>query len=87
MREYIHVYIHTHIYTHTYIYTEMEEVRRMFAETDSRLLVVTLVVSAVHLIFDILAFGHDISFWNGYVCMYLCMHVYAYAYLVMFACS
>ena len=45
--------------------SEMEEVRRMFAETDSRLLVVTVVVSIVHLLFDVLAFGHDIRFWRG----------------------
>ncbi|EKX46728.1 hypothetical protein GUITHDRAFT_94248 [Guillardia theta CCMP2712] len=44
---------------------EMEEVRRMFVETNSWLLVTTIVVSFLHLLFDILAFKNDINFWRG----------------------
>jgi hypothetical protein len=45
--------------------SEMEEVRRMFVETSSWLLIVTIVVSFVHLLFDMLAFKNDIQFWSG----------------------
>ncbi|KAJ1480904.1 cleft lip and palate transmembrane protein 1-domain-containing protein, partial [Baffinella frigidus] len=45
--------------------SEMEEVRRMFVETSSWLLIVTIVVSFVHLLFDMLAFKNDIQFWSS----------------------
>ena len=38
---------------------------RMFVETHSWLLVTTIVVSFLHLLFDILAFKNDINFWRG----------------------
>jgi hypothetical protein len=44
--------------------SEMEEVRRMFVETNSILLAVTITVSLLHVIIDILAFKNDISFWR-----------------------
>lgn len=44
--------------------SEMEEVRRMFVETNSILLIVTLTVSCLHLIIDVLAFKNDIAFWR-----------------------
>lgn len=44
--------------------SEMEEVRRMFVETNSILLVVTITVSVLHLVIDVLAFKNDISFWR-----------------------
>eukprot|EP00802_Teleaulax_amphioxeia_P008452 Tamp_08461.p1 GENE.Tamp_08461~~Tamp_08461.p1 ORF type:complete len:574 (+),score=144.21 Tamp_08461:24-1724(+) len=44
--------------------SEMEEVRRMFVETNSYLLFVTITVSVLHLVIDILAFKNDISFWR-----------------------
>jgi hypothetical protein len=36
----------------------------MFVETNSVLLVVTITVSILHLVIDILAFKNDISFWR-----------------------
>jgi len=44
--------------------SEMEEVRRMFVETNSILLIVTIVVSVLHLVIDVLAFKNDIAFWR-----------------------
>lgn len=37
----------------------------MFVETNSTLLVVTIVVSILHLLFDLLAFKNDITFWSS----------------------
>ena len=39
--------------------------RRMFAETSPWLLAVTMVVSCLHTVFDVLAFKNDISFWRN----------------------
>jgi len=44
---------------------DTDEVKGIFADTNMGLLAVTFVVSAVHLLFDFLAFKNDISFWSG----------------------
>lgn len=43
----------------------MDELKRMFLETDPILLGVTMVVSLLHTVFEVLAFKNDISFWNS----------------------
>jgi hypothetical protein len=43
---------------------DTDEVKRMIAETNPFLLGVTGVVSMLHMLFDILAFKNDISFWR-----------------------
>lgn len=43
---------------------EMDVIRRMFLETNPVLLAVTMVVSCLHMLFDMLAFKNDISFWR-----------------------
>jgi hypothetical protein len=37
----------------------------MFVHTSPALLYTTIAVSAVHLLFDLLAFKSDVSFWTG----------------------
>ena len=44
---------------------DTDEVKGIFADTNMALLMVTFAVSAVHLLFDFLAFKNDISFWKG----------------------
>jgi hypothetical protein len=44
---------------------ESEDLRGMFVHTNPVLLYTTVAVSAVHLLFDMLAFKNDISFWNS----------------------
>ena len=44
---------------------ESEELRGMFVHTSPVLLYTTIAVSAVHLLFDLLAFHSDLSFWSG----------------------
>ena len=44
---------------------DTDEVKGIFADTNMVLLLVTFAVSAVHLLFDFLAFKNDISFWRG----------------------
>lgn len=44
---------------------ESEELRGMFTNTHPVLLYTTVGVSALHLLFDVLAFKHDISFWRS----------------------
>lgn len=44
---------------------DTDEVKGIFADTNMALLMVTFAVSAVHLLFDFLAFKNDISFWRG----------------------
>merc|ERR1719402_1374377 len=44
---------------------DTDEVKGIFADTNLILLLVTFGVSAVHLLFDFLAFKNDISFWRG----------------------
>jgi len=44
---------------------DTDEVKGIFADTNLVLLLVTFGVSAVHLLFDFLAFKNDISFWRG----------------------
>ena len=44
---------------------ESEDMRGMFVNTNPVLLYTTVAVSAVHLLFDILAFKNDVSFWRS----------------------
>ena len=44
---------------------DTDEVKGIFADTNMVLLMVTFGVSAIHLLFDFLAFKNDISFWRG----------------------
>merc|ERR1711976_1156979 len=44
---------------------DTDEVKGIFADTNLVLLLVTFGVSAVHLLFDFLAFKNDISFWRN----------------------
>ena len=44
---------------------DIDEVKGIFADTNITLLFVTFVVSTFHLLFDVLAFKNDISFWSG----------------------
>lgn len=43
----------------------MDEMKRMWIETDKILLGVTFVVSMLHSLFECLAFKNDIQFWNS----------------------
>ncbi|XAR51054.1 hypothetical protein NMG60_11005563 [Bertholletia excelsa] len=43
---------------------EADELKRVFLEGNPYLLVITMVVSVLHSIFDFLAFKNDIQFWN-----------------------
>lgn len=43
---------------------ESDLIRRMFLETNPILLAITMVVSCLHMLFDMLAFKNDISFWR-----------------------
>ena len=43
---------------------DLDELKRIFVETDTILLTVTAVVSVLHTIFEFLAFKNDISFWS-----------------------
>jgi hypothetical protein len=42
-----------------------EALQEMLVEGNSVLVIVTMAVSFVHIIFDVLAFKNDISFWRG----------------------
>lgn len=44
---------------------DMDEMKRMFLETDPILLTVTMIVSLLHTVFEVLAFKNDISFWKS----------------------
>mmetsp|Transcript_29584 Transcript_29584/g.76405 ORF Transcript_29584/g.76405 Transcript_29584/m.76405 type:complete len:417 (-) Transcript_29584:623-1873(-) len=44
---------------------ESEDLRGMFVHTNPTLLYTTVAVSAVHLLFDVLAFKNDVSFWSS----------------------
>merc|ERR1712156_544754 len=44
---------------------DTDEVKGIFADTNLVLLIITFSVSAVHLLFDCLAFKRDINFWRG----------------------
>ncbi|RCN42971.1 ribonuclease HII, partial [Ancylostoma caninum] len=44
---------------------DLEDVKGIFADTNLYLLGVTVFVSSIHLLFDILSFKNDISFWRG----------------------
>jgi hypothetical protein len=43
----------------------MDEMKRMFLETDPILLAVTMIVSLLHSVFEVLAFKNDINFWKS----------------------
>ena len=43
----------------------MDEMKRMYIETDPILLTVTMIVSLLHTVFEVLAFKNDISFWKS----------------------
>jgi len=43
----------------------MDEIRRMLTETSPWLLALTMFVSILHTVFDVLAFKNDISFWKN----------------------
>lgn len=44
---------------------DMDEMKRMYLETDTILLSVTMIVSLLHTVFEMLAFKNDISFWKS----------------------
>lgn len=44
--------------------SDLDEVKRMFLETNPILLATTIFVSCLHSVFEILAFKNDISFWK-----------------------
>ena len=44
---------------------DMDEMKRMFLETDPILLSVTMIVSILHSVFEVLAFKNDINFWKS----------------------
>lgn len=44
---------------------DTDEVKGIFADTNLALLLVTFGVSAIHLLFDFLAFKNDVNFWRG----------------------
>ena len=44
---------------------DLDEMKRMWLETDKILLTVTMIVSVLHSVFEILAFKNDIQFWNS----------------------
>jgi hypothetical protein len=44
---------------------DMDELKRMFVETDPILLGVTMIVSLLHTVFEVLAFKNDINFWKN----------------------
>eukprot|EP00760_Papus_ankaliazontas_P005662 PhM_4_TR1269/c0_g1_i2/m.31615 len=47
------------------IESEIDEMKRIFLETNPILLGVTMIVSTLHMLFEYLAFKNDISFWKG----------------------
>ena len=42
---------------------DSEEIKRMFLEADPILLGITMIVSLLHTVFEVLAFKNDINFW------------------------
>jgi len=44
---------------------DLDEMKRIWIETDRILLSVTMVVSLLHTVFEMLAFKNDIQFWNS----------------------
>ena len=44
---------------------DIDEMKRMFVETDHILLAVTMIVSLLHTVFEVLAFKNDINFWKN----------------------
>lgn len=48
-----------------FTFKDIDEVKGIFADTNMVLLLVTFSVSAIHMLFDFLAFKNDISFWRN----------------------
>lgn len=44
---------------------DLDEMKRIWVETDPILMTVTMIVSCLHSVFEVLAFKNDISFWNS----------------------
>mmetsp|Transcript_35459 Transcript_35459/g.34497 ORF Transcript_35459/g.34497 Transcript_35459/m.34497 type:complete len:188 (+) Transcript_35459:783-1346(+) len=44
---------------------DVDDIKRMFIEADPILLGITMVVSLLHTVFEVLAFKNDISFWKN----------------------
>lgn len=44
---------------------DLDELKRMWIETDPILLGVTTIVSLLHSVFEVLAFRNDVAFWNS----------------------
>ncbi|KAK6735123.1 hypothetical protein RB195_018360 [Necator americanus] len=44
---------------------DLEDVKGIFADTNLYLLGITVFVSSIHLLFDVLSFKNDIAFWRG----------------------
>lgn len=44
---------------------DIDEMKRMWVETDPILLIVTGIVTCLHSVFEVLAFKNDIQFWYG----------------------
>lgn len=44
---------------------DIDQMRKMYTETNAYLLIVTILVSLIHILFDILAFKSDIGFWSN----------------------
>ncbi len=59
--------MHTCYYSQSLGFTpkDTDEVKGIFADTNLVLLLVTFGVSAIHLLFDFLAFKNDVTFWRS----------------------
>jgi len=44
---------------------DLDEMKRIFVETNIVLMSVTFVVSLLHSVFEVLAFKNDVEFWNN----------------------
>jgi len=44
---------------------DLNEMKRIFKETNLILMSVTMVVSMLHSVFEVLAFSNDITFWRN----------------------
>ena len=43
---------------------DIDDIKRMFIEADPILLAITMAVSLLHTVFEVLAFKNDIAFWK-----------------------
>ncbi|XP_077299967.1 lipid scramblase CLPTM1L [Arctopsyche grandis] len=48
-----------------FTHKDIDDVKGMFADTNLYLLCGTIIISSIHLLFDVLAFKNDISFWKA----------------------